>query len=276
MKIEGHLISRIAVRRCRLSGRHRGFTLLEVLLTIGVLLLILAIALPDYEAMFGQRSLKESGDQLKALIVMAHARSMKEGRRYRVFFPGTPDPNDDLAEKEIDVPLETLQPKVERQVDPLINPEWYEEVNESWIPEKIMMDGTRCVAVLPGKPNFDINPETPIAGPSVSEDLAEFVRVTFHPDGTSDWATFVLTDLPFEIEVEEDHVGRIMNVVVDGRTGKPWMQRALRVTEVELMLENGAEPILRQDFTDPMEITEDHILHVQLGQDGAQVGRRAE
>lgn len=258
----------------RRRGRRRGFTLLEVLLTIGVLLLILALSFPDYKAMMQQRALKESGSQLKALIIMCHAKAMQEGRRYRVYFPGTPDPNDKLADKEIDVPYETLQPKVERQADPLINPEWYEEVAADWIPQKIMMEGTRCVAVLPGKPNFAIKPESPIAGPSVSEDFAEFVRVTFHPDGTSDWATFVITDLPYDVHVEAFHVGRIINVIVDGRTGKPWLQRALRVEEVELMQEYGASPILHQDFTDPREITEENILEVHMSSGGAKAGRR--
>lgn len=249
--------------------------MLEILLTIGVLLLILAITFPNYQAMFQQRALKESGDQLKALIVMCHAKAMQEGRRYRVFFPGTPDPNDRLADKEIDVPYETMQPKVERQVDPLVNPEWYEEVHDDWIPAKIMMDGTRCVAVLPGKPNFEIRPESPIAGPSVSEDFAEFIRCTFQPDGTSDWATFVITDLPYDIDVEAHHVGRIINVIVDGRTSKPWLQRALRVEEVELMQEHGASPILHQDFTDSMLITEDNILEVHMSAGGASAGRRS-
>jgi hypothetical protein len=131
------------------------------------------------------------------------------------------------------------------------------------------------VAVLPGKPNFEISPHSPIAGPSISEGKAEFVHLVFNPDGSTGWVTFVLTNLPFDLEQPESyHVGRILNVIVDGRTGQTWIQRVLRVEEVELMQEYGASPILHQDFTKPDVITEQNILEVHIGQGGIASGTR--
>jgi hypothetical protein len=59
-----------------------------------------------------------------------------------------------------------------------------------------------------------------------------------------------------------------LNVIVDGRTGETWIQRALRTEEVEVMDEYGASPILHQDFTRGDVITENNILEVHIGQAG--------
>lgn len=256
--------------------RRRAFTLVELLLVIVLLGIVLAFTLPDYGRMMRARSLVESGDRLRSMIAMTHARAMQDGLMYRVYFPGAPDPHDPRSDSKIDIPWETKQPVVERQKDPLQNPEWFEGFEAGWKPDKVLMDGTRCVAVLPGRPNFEIDPANPIAGPSIGEGMAEFARLTFRPDGTTDWVTFVLTDLPPDIHIEPHHVSRIINVIVDGRTGQAWMQRALTVEEVELMREHGASPILHMDFTSPQTITEDNILRIQINQGSpATGGRRA-
>jgi prepilin-type N-terminal cleavage/methylation domain-containing protein len=252
--------------------RH-AFTLLEVLLTIALLAIVLAFVYPNLGAERGRRSLVESADRLRSLVVMTHAQAMQDGIKYRIQFPGTPDPLDRYARREIEVPIQTLQPVVLRQGDPLSNPDWFTEFDAGWKSQKILQDGTRCVAVLSGRPRFDISASSPIAGPSVGEDEAEFVSLTLNPDGSADWVTFVLTDLPYDVELEDYHVANILNVIVDGRTGQTWIQRALRVEEVEVMNEKRASPILHIDFTSPDLITEDNILQIHIRQGGAQGGR---
>ncbi len=243
----------------------KAFTILELLVVLVVLGLILAFTFPNLDIIQRQRALQESADELRSLVMMTHARAMADGIRYRIEFPGTPDPLDPRADREIDVPWMTLQPIVKRQVDPLMNPEAYGDVHEPWTDRAFMREGTRCVAVLPGRPSFEIRQNTPIAGPSIAEgDKTVFVPLTFNPDGTCDWVTFVLTDLPFDVELEASHAPRILNVIVDGRTGQSWVQRALRAREVEIMQEHGASPILHIDFTSPTEITEDNILEVHI------------
>jgi prepilin-type N-terminal cleavage/methylation domain-containing protein len=245
--------------------RTRAFTLIELLLVLGLLAVILAFAFPDYGKIMRSKSLDESADRLKTLVLMSHAKAMQEGRKYIVYFPGTPDPLDRFAEKEIDIPFETLQPIVERQVDPLVNPHWFGGFDEEWKLDKILQDGTRCVAVLPGRPNFEIRPESPIAGPSINEGQAEFVRLSLNADGTCDWVTFVLTDLPIDTEITAEHASHIYNVIVDGRTGQTWVQRALSVEEVEFLQENGMSPTLYQDFTSAVEIKEENTILSKLG-----------
>jgi len=255
--------------------RSRGFTLLEVLLVIALLGLLGLLLLPDFGAELWRRSLVESADRLRSLIVMTHARAIQEGVRYRIQFPGTPDPDDPQADQEIDIPSETLQPEVLKQSDALRYPDTYDGVGMPWSQLAVLQPGTRCVAVLPGKPDFSIQGDSPIAGPSINEGQQIFVPLTLNPDGTADWVTFVLTDLPYDTQIEWEHAPRILNVIVDGRTGQVWVQRALRREEVELMEEKGASPILHVDFTSSDEITEDNLLEIQMRSSGSSVSSSA-
>src|SRR5437868_9034439 len=106
--------------------RGRAFTLMEVLLTIAVLGLIIAFTFADYGRIAASRSLEESSDRLRTLVVRVQAESMRSGLKYRIMFPGTPDPLD-LAHRDekVDIPIQTAQPSVERQADPLGNPDLF-------------------------------------------------------------------------------------------------------------------------------------------------------
>lgn len=243
--------------------RLRAFTLLEVLLVIVLMGLLIAFIYPSFESDRRYRSLTESAERLRALIEMSHAKAMQEGIRYRISFPGTPDPNDPNAEKEVDVPFETLQPDVVRQFDPQGNPEAYGGFDADWKSQQILQDGTRCVSVLPGKPSYAISTQWPIADPGIPEDKTEFVPLTLFPDGTTEWVTFILTDLPFETQLESHHFTRILYLIVDGRTGHVWMQRAMLNEEVEIMHEYKAEPIMHVDFVLAEPITEANILDIR-------------
>ncbi len=247
----------------------RAFTMIEVLLVIALLGLIAAFVFPNLSRELERRSLDESARRLRSLIQMVQARAMQDGLRYRIEFPGTPDPLDPRAKDEVDVPTETQQPIVTRESDPLERPYVYEGFAWDWLEQEFIQQGTRCVAVLPGQPEFEIRAASPIAGPSIQEgNKSVFVPLTFNPDGTCDWVTFVLTDLPEDVDLKPEHVTRILNVMVDGRTGETWIQRALRVEEVEVMEEYRASPIMHQDFTRGDEITKDNILEVRIGQGG--------
>lgn len=241
--------------------RQRAFTLVEVLLVILLLGLLVVFAFPDLGQEMKRRSLVESADRLRSLIVMMHAKAMQDGVRYRIEFPGTPDPLDVHAEKSIDVPVETQQPIVKKQSDPLNNPEAYADTSVGW--QAIMQEGSRCVAVMNWNAGqyCEISNSSPVAGPQVlSDERTSFVPLTLNPDGTCDKVAFALTDLPPDKDLTTDDVSRILYVIVDGRTGQTWIQRAWRVEECEVMAEYGASPILRMDFTRPDLITDKNIL----------------
>ncbi len=251
----------------------KAFTLTEIIVVIAILGLIMAFVYPDLQKMMQSRRLESSADGLRSLLIMCRSRAMQDGIKYRVQFPGTPDPLDKEADKETDVPTETQQPEVYRQDRPIDFPDSFVPVDEDWAKRPVLYNGkdvlfgnqlrsgVRCVALRSGPPSFDNVGGSPIAGPPITDEgKTEFVPLTFNPDGTCDTVTFYLTDLPQDAELTESDMLRIYHVVVDGRTGQAWFQRALLNEEVEVLTEHEASPLLHMDFISPDKITEANII----------------
>lgn len=236
--------------------RRHAFTLIELILVVAMIAVIVAFIFPDLQKAMQARRLEESCDRLRSLLIMTRSRAMRDGLKYRVQFPGTPDPLDKFANKEVDVPFETVQPEVFRQDRPLEFPDSFAKVDEDWTRESFLQDGVRCVRVHGGQPDLQI-----LAGALPTQDKTEYVGLTFNPDGTCDWVTFVVTDLPIDVKDEEDqNVMRIFNLITDGRTGQSWFQRKLRSqTELKVLEEHKASPILHMDFKSADPITEQNI-----------------
>jgi type II secretory pathway pseudopilin PulG len=237
---------------------------LEVVLVLVLLGVLLALAMPSLQGTVQAHSMTESCERLRTLIHLTRNAAMHDGVRYRLSFPGAPDPDDPDAERLVETPEATQQPVVSKEYDPVLQPGEYAEVDLGYDVGAILLPGLRCVAVRWGGPSFELNLSAPFAGPEINAYEAPFDTVTFNPDGTCDWATLTLTDLPLDAEPEEKDIGRIINIILDGRTGQVWYQRPLRNEEVELLAEYGASPLLHMDFTDTREITEDNILQIQM------------
>ncbi|HEY1381191.1 MAG TPA: GspH/FimT family pseudopilin [Gemmataceae bacterium] len=67
----------------------RGFTLLEVLLVVAVIVILAAMAYPSIEAMYGDVRLSAAADQVRARWADARTKAIEEGRPYR--FATQPD-----------------------------------------------------------------------------------------------------------------------------------------------------------------------------------------
>jgi prepilin-type N-terminal cleavage/methylation domain-containing protein len=67
----------------------RGFTILEVLLVVAVMVMLAAMAYPSIEAMYGDLRLTAAADQVRARWADARTRAIEEGRPYR--FSTQPD-----------------------------------------------------------------------------------------------------------------------------------------------------------------------------------------
>ena len=71
--------------------RRRGFTLAEMLVVIGIILLVLAIALPAFTAIIGSRSKEAAQNIVAASLVRARSEAIRRGTPCGVFFFVDPD-----------------------------------------------------------------------------------------------------------------------------------------------------------------------------------------
>lgn len=63
--------------------RRTGFTILEVLLVLAIMVLLSAITYPSIEAMYGDVRLNAAADQIRARWADARTQAIEEGRPYR-------------------------------------------------------------------------------------------------------------------------------------------------------------------------------------------------
>src|SRR5262245_50000834 len=111
----------------RLATTRSAFTLVEMMLVLGLLALLAYFTGMSLRGPLERSSLPESGRRLRSLIQLTRANAMLDGQRYRIRM---------LAEGE-DVadgftPQERLQPFVERERDPVLEPGVFTPVRASW------------------------------------------------------------------------------------------------------------------------------------------------
>jgi len=210
-----------------------GFTLLELVLVIGLMVLLASFAWPALRTRFERSQLPESGDQLRSLLVLTRAQAMLDNRRYRIRFA----PNE-------------RQPIVEWEKDPFSAPGKYEPVKADWTAEDRLMGDVQVHEIRPGRPDYTL----PLDDERSKEDQTEqgdFLEVSdqeagaldstevnvpppsdttadapidekrpllvFEPDGSSDWATIILANVEPEKPLEES--AEQIWIEIDGRTG---------------------------------------------------------
>jgi len=246
------------------------YTLVEVLLVVVLLAAISAMALPNFLRDLEREQLPGSARRLRSLIALTRANAAFDGKRYRIRFP-TKDDEDPL--------LGRRQPMVEREDNPIDEPEIFNQVTAPWAIQKTLLRDIRCIEVRPGRPNIAALQELRKLREDIKKSLEQQDRrderfdpmrppLYIEPDGSSDWATFVLTDAPDDIAVDElDKMGETgdyhrIDVITDGMTGLTWLQRPFYDEELDLFEQKGWPAVLRQDFLDPRALTEDDVLEL--------------
>jgi prepilin-type N-terminal cleavage/methylation domain-containing protein len=238
------------------SNPPRGFTLLELLIVIGLVLLLASMVVPVFTGEIARRRLADSIGQMQSLVQLTRAHAMNDGKRYRIRWP------EEDAYKEAEEKSETLQPIVEVEADPIGQPGVFTEVKDLWVQGDTLHSGIQCVRVElgqqepndPNDPNqsdemrqiasgvdqmFDDKSELEDMfeqdmDEAGSEEEKDPVRpaIVFETDGTAEWARIYLTNG----DAGEDGEPQTWEIAIDGRTGSVGWRKSLSESEAQEMV----------------------------------------
>ncbi len=256
-KAQRHIPLRSAVRRapnvvragaCRGARSRRAFTLLEIVVSLGLLVLILALAWPIMQNQIAASALPESAARLRDTLFMARSHAMMENRRVRIRFA----PNEQV-------------PYIEIELDPVRFPGEWEAISAAWAREPLLLGDVQVVMIESGRPVYLKPVSFDESTDKAEEDAEEEAKlekrsgmdsttgldtygtavtmanedieldenrplIIYEPNGSTDWATIKLAEIPLDQELtEEDNQ---LWVILDGRTGLAYVRE--QVTEDQL------------------------------------------
>ncbi len=231
---------------------------------VGLLALIAAIVVPNFIRQIKEEELPRSARQLRSFITLTRANAAFDGKRYRLRFP------DDKDDPEL--LFDDRQPIVEREDDPIREPEVFNLVTSPWAVGGTLLGDVWCAEIRPGRPTIErIKERRDRVAEQITEKLIEQYEdidperppLIIEPDGSSDWATFVLTNGPRDMDIEQLEDYPRVEVILDGAMGLSWLQRPFYDEELDLFEEKNWPAVLRQDFLDPRVLTEDDVLEIR-------------
>jgi prepilin-type N-terminal cleavage/methylation domain-containing protein len=176
-----------------------GFSLVELLLTLVLILCIAAASVFTFTTLYRSANLDEGYDRFQSLIRFAQAEAATTGRKVRLQFPAhafsnkTSDTEEKTELRDIQVTWEADALNAPGVFQAYTNKSWSEEiVNELVGVQKVQSiqspsvpEQSASVATL-GTTSEESSPET------VSSESSDFPAITFYPDGSCDSAEIVL------------------------------------------------------------------------------------
>lgn len=237
-----------------------GYTLLEVLLVVGLLVVLAGLIMPNFIGEIESGRLRTSSEQMRSLLTMTRSYAMFDGKRYRIRFP---------REDELDSVGGDRQPIIEREDDPVDEPEIFNRVDDDWAHGDTLLREVWCAQVRLGKPTLEDESQTGEKAEELAEELFEdedplYPPLLIDPDGTCEWVTFVLTNVDRETNVEDlREDDPVIHVIMEGITGLAWLQRPFYEEELDMLRENNWPPVLRTDFLRAQALTEEEVLEIK-------------
>ena len=171
----------------------RGFTLVELLLTVGLLLLLAGAVIFSFSSLQRGAGLEEGATRLEALLRFARAHAAGTGRQVQIRF------EEDVGEGLL-VPLGRL--RVVWEPDPLLQPGFFEELPEANVYVKGITELVSIEEVRPW-PRDESPASSSALAPARGQDEGveapgEFAPMLFYPDGSADSTEIVLAALDGE------------------------------------------------------------------------------
>lgn len=252
------------------SSGSGGFTLLEVLLVIGLLAVLAVAVAPNLMGSLTRQRLPKSAGQMRSLLQLTRANAMLDGKRFRLRFP---------REDELDDVGTEVQPIVECEEEPFKAPGIYVPVDAVWARGETLLKGVWCARARQGKPTVEQllenvdkvkeelderEKEEDVFYQEFMEDFEEdYPPLVFEPDGTSEWFTFIIIEAPRDADDDDLADYPRIEVIFDGLTGLAWLQRPFAEEELEMFLEHNWPAVLRKDFLRPQLLTEQEVIEIQ-------------
>jgi prepilin-type N-terminal cleavage/methylation domain-containing protein len=195
----------------------RGFTLLEVLLVIGLLGALLAFVVPNFAGFERSQGLDESVQRMRALVSMCRAQAANEGHALRLVFRRDGTLRVQQQRDPLDAPNEYVAVKADWAQSPLLPGVWVEAV-------QVLGDGPPPIQVYDEDRGYLV--VEPDEAPTPVADLDGDLTLDVAPDGTCQSLRWIL----------RDRRGLGQQLSLDGRVGR------LRVEKVELIALDQAVP----------------------------------
>lgn len=243
--------------------KRNAFTLLEVVLVLIVLVVLSSATIPTFLRDLRRQELPESARKLRAMITLVRANAALDGKRYRIRFP---------EEDEKDLRGSDRQPIIEREENPFLFPEQYVQVTSPWARTQVFVGGAWCAEVRLGRPTIeDLQDRRERVAEQLEDAFADREEeynpdrppLLVEPDSSSDWATFIVTEAPRDVSLQQMQDEPQIHVILDGDTGGIWLQRPFYQEELDLFEEKGWPAVLRQDFLNPRVLTENDVLELR-------------
>jgi len=141
-------------------------------------------------------------------------------------------------------------------------------VTSPWAVGRTLLGNVWCAEIRHGRPTIEtLQDKRSQIEDMVDKALEEFEPqrrpLMIDPDGSSGWATFVLTDADRETSYEQLSSESRIELILEGPTGQAWLQRPLYDEEIDLFEEKNWPVVLRQDFLTTRMLTENDVLELR-------------
>lgn len=219
----------MTLRPHQLQQRTRGFTLIEQLLTVVLMLLLLGAVVYNFSTAANGARLDEGAMQMESLFRFARAHAESTGKQVRILFPDA-ESGDNAEMLVAEAPGTTV--RVMWEADPAGAPGVFQDLPDAASYVQSISELVSIQQVQPG--GQSVEPTVEAAAPEVEASEAParetsrspFSVVNFYPDGTGDSVEIVLTSR------DETDVRRI-TVRLAGLTGTIRRQAVADTTEPE-------------------------------------------